>query len=381
MARQRKRSVHGSGSVYQRQSDGRWVAKFKLEETGKYKELYASSEREANEKLQEALFQQKQGTLAIGRQQTVKQFLEYWLEDVYKASVRLNTYVNCRVIVHKHLVPGLGHIKLQKLTAQQIQAFYAKKLRSGASASRVKAMHAALHRALEHARRIKLVGTNVSADVDLPRQEQPQIHPLTLEQVQLLLQKVKEHRLEALLVLALATGMRKGEILSLRWSDVDLEKGMLRVCRTLNYMAQYGFVEGEPKTQGSRRTILLPRFVIDILRRHRADQLESRLMAGVQWVDHDLVFCNKKGGFIVHTTLLYHFSRLLNEAGLPHVRFHDLRHSAATLLLSMGVPVKVVQELLGHSKISMTLNTYTHVLPSMQKEAVDKMEGFLRQQP
>jgi integrase len=220
----------------------------------------------------------------------------------------------------------------------------------------------------------------VCDDVVLPRQEQPKIHPLTPEQAQLLLQKMKDHPLEVLLTLTLATGMRKGEILGLRWADVDLEKGTLHVAHTLNYIARYGFVEGEPKTQGSKRTILLPQFVIEALRRHRTAQLEVRLMAGALWVDHDLVFCNKQGGFIVHTTLLYHFSKLLKEAGLPQVRFHDLRHSAATLLLSMGVPAKVVQELLGHSRIGMTLDTYSHVLPAMQKDAADKMEGFLRQQ-
>ncbi len=380
MTRQRKRSVHGGGSVYQRKSDGRWVAKFKVEETGRYRELYAQSEKEAYKKLQEALFEQKQGILATGPQQTVKQFLEYWLEDVYKGAVRLSTYENGRVIVNKHLVPGIGHIKLQKLTTQALQSFYAKKTKAGTSASRIRAIHVLLHKALDHAKRIKLVGSNVCDGVELPKLTKPKAQSLTPEQAQLLLQKGREHHhLEALLTLALATGMRKGEILGLRWADVDLEKGTLQVHRTLNYMAHHGFVEGEPKTESSRRQIMLPPFVVETLRRHRTAQLEVRLAAGANWVDYDLVFSNKRGGFIYHS-LLYHFYRLLEEVGLPHMRFHDLRHSAATLLLSMGVPAKVVQELLGHSTINMTMNRYSHVLPSMQKEAVDKMDLFLRQQ-
>src|SRR5229473_2938875 len=149
MARRRKRSVHSGGSVFQRK-DGRWEAKFKVEETGKYKSLYAASEKEAYKKLQDALFEQKKGTLATGPQQTVKQFLEYWLEDVEKPAVRLNTYVNNRVVVHKHLIPGLGHIKLQRLTASQLQSFYAKKLKEGTSASRIVRFNAILHKALDH---------------------------------------------------------------------------------------------------------------------------------------------------------------------------------------------------------------------------------------
>src|SRR2546425_3987402 len=148
MARQRKRSVHGSGSVYQRSSDGRWVAKFKVEETGRYKELYAWSEKEAYQKLQDALFEQKQGTLATGPQQTVRQFLEYWLEDVYKPKVRLVTYENHRMMIYKHLLPTLGHIRLQKLTVQHVESLCAKKRNEGLSTGTVRHMHAVLHKAL-----------------------------------------------------------------------------------------------------------------------------------------------------------------------------------------------------------------------------------------
>jgi integrase len=376
--RKGKQRGHGEGSIYQRK-DGRWVASIVLEDHSR-KYYYGQTRKEAHEKLKNAQLEYEQGILATGPQQTVQQYLEYWLEDVHKAKVRLGTYDAYRTILNRHLIPELGHIRLQKLTTQLVQSFYAKKQKQGYSASRVRAIHAVLHRSLEHAKRIKLIGSNVCDGVELPLSEQHEIQPLTPEQARLLLQKVREHHLEALLTLALTTGIRKGEILALRWRDIDLQKGTLQIRRTLSYMAHYGFKEGEPKTAKSKRKIALPPFVIETLKRHHTVQLEARLQVGEDWVENDLVFSNKRGGFIVPMTLANHFTRLLVEIGLPHIRFHDLRHSAATLLLSMGVPAKVVQEILGHSNFSTTMDIYSHVLPSMQQEAMGKMDDLFRQQ-
>lgn len=375
MARKKQARRPGEGTVYQRK-DGRWVCEVTLEDHSR-KQYYCKTEKEALEKRRIALNELSQGVLATGPQQTLKQYLEYWLEDVYKISVRVTTFRNCRVIIYKHLIPGLGHVKLQKLTAQMVQSFYAKKLRDGATASRVKNIHATLHTALEHARRIKLVSMNVCADVQVPQREKPKQQPLTPKQARLLLQKVREHQLEGLLTLALTTGMREGELLGLRWSDVDLETGLLRIVRTLTYVTGYGCVEGEPKTAKGKRNIILPQFAIDVLKRHRAVQLEKRLKIGAAWVDRDLVFPDNDGDFLISSTLLGRFYKLLKEIGLPRIRFHDLRHSAATLFLSMGVPMKVIQELLGHSSITITADIYSHVLPSMYREAMDKIGGFL----
>src|SRR5947209_1469813 len=241
MARKKQTRRPGEGTVFQRK-DGRWVCEITLEDHSR-KQYYFKTEKEALERRRTAVNELAQGVLATGPQQTLKQYLEYWLEDVYKVSVRLNTYRNCSVLVHKHLVPGLGHIKLQKLTAQQVQSFYAKKLKSGTTTSKIKTIHVALHTALEHARRMKLLTLNVCSDVELPRQEKREKQPLTPEQARLLLQKVREHQLEGLLTLALATGMREGELLGLRWSDVDVNKGTLQVARTVTYIPGHGFVE------------------------------------------------------------------------------------------------------------------------------------------
>ncbi len=376
MARQRKKSVRGGGSVFLRK-DGRWEAKFKVEETGRYKSLYAATENEAYKLLEDAKYQQKQGTLATGRDQTVKQFLEYWLQDVEKpASRRLNTYIDIENIVRLHLIPDLGHMRLQTLTSADLQSLYAKKMRGGTSASRIVSINRVLHKALKHARFLKIVGVNAAQGIKLPHVEKYKGPVLEAEQARLLLEKAKEFDLDMIIALAVVTGMRRGEILGLRWSDIDLVKGELRVERTLNYKGNYGFFENDPKSETSKRLIILPRFMIDMLHAHYERQSEFKAAMGADWVERNLVFTSKNGKFIVPNTLLRHFYRLLEDMGLPPMHFHDLRHSAATILLSMGVPANVVQELLGHSDVAITLGIYGHVLPSMRRETVDKLEGL-----
>ncbi len=202
--------------------------------------------------------------------------------------------------------------------------------------------------------------------------------PLTLEQAQTLLRSVREHRLEVLLAMAVVTGMRRGELLALRWSNIDLEHKTLLVLHTVDYIPKYGYVETEPKTAASRRLISLPSFLIDMLKQHRVQQLKQQQKQGDSWENRDLVFPDLHGGYFNPNYLLIMFKKLLKEAGLPHMHFHDLRHSAATILLSMGVNMKIIQELLGHSDIAITLGKYSHLLPTMQKEVAEKWDDEFR---
>ena len=370
MAKQRG---HGEGSIYQR-SDGRWAASLTLEGR-KRKTFYGKTRKEVQEKLRVALHEQKQGTLATGQQQTLKQYLEHWLE-VHKQAIRLTTFVRYRSIVNKHLIPVLGHILLQKLTPLKIQDLYTQKLNEGLVPKTVITIHGVLHKALDDAVRWNLVARNVSDAVSLPRLIRSEIQPLSREQAQKLLEVARGHRFEALLTVALVTGMRRGELLALRWQDIDLERRSLQVRRTVSLIHGHGYIETEPKTAKGRRKIVLPQPVVEVLKQHRAHQLEPRLKAGDGWHDHDLVFCNIYGDYLHPDRMVERFQQLLKEAGLPHLRFHDLRHSAATILLSMGVHAKVVQELLGHSNISMIMDIYSHVLPSLQKDAMDKWDDL-----
>jgi integrase len=319
-----------------------------------------------------SIFEQRQGTLATGPNQSVKEFLEYWLENIKGPGIRLGTRLTYGYMINKHLIPGVGHVRIQNLTTHQLQLFYARKMKAGVSVVYLHRINGVLSQALSQAKRIRLVGRNVAEDVELPHSDDYEGPVLNEKEARLLLEKARERGQEALIAMAVITAMRKGEILSLRWSDID-EKGVLHISRTLHYYAKYGFVEGDPKSRSSGRDIVLPQVIIGLLQRHRVAQLELRLKAGSSWIERDLIFCRDNGDFIISTSFWYQFCKLLRDAGLPHMRFHDLRHSAATILLSMGVPPHVVQELLGHADIRTTLGIYGHVIPKMRQDAADKM--------
>jgi integrase len=211
-----------------------------------------------------------------------------------------------------------------------------------------------------------------------------EIQPLNQEQIRRFLAAARGHRLEALFVLALATGMRKGELMALKWQDINFSTGMLQVRRILTHMpaklhGKGGYVEAEPKTERSRRSIAIAPFALEKLKEHHVRQLEAKRKAGPLWQENDLVFCSSVGGHL-HTSrdVFVQFKRLLQQAELPAIRFHDLRHSAATMLLSLGIHPKVVQEMLGHSQIGMTMDIYSHVLPTMQAEAMSKLNDVLQ---
>jgi integrase len=374
----RKKSTYGGGSVYRRK-DGRYVASIKNPVTGTRIERYGKSQKEAEKLLEDIKFEIRQGTLATGPRQTVRQFLEFWLEDVHRPKIRPGTYRGHRAIIYNHLIPAFGNVQLSKLTPGQVQALYARLQREGMTPGGVITVHAVLHNALKYAVKTSLVAQNICDRVEIPRAQKHDVNPLTGEQVRMLLDVAKGHKFEACLCVAATLGLRRGELLALHWSDVDLENRLLYVRYTLTREPGKGQRESEPKTASSRRKILMPRFVADVLRQHRLQQMKIRLEVGEKWVDHDLVFSNRFGGYISEHNLYWHFHALLKKAGLPPMRFHDLRHSAATVLLSMHVHPKVVQEILGHSTIRMTMDTYSHVLPSMQQDAVDKLERFFRQ--
>ena len=376
--RKRRRRAYGSGSLFYRPDRKRWVAQIILEE-GRTRQRYFKTQEAAADALNEMLYELKRGMLVTEKDQTVRQHFERWLE-VHKTKVRWSSYLQYCRHVRKHILPILGHLSLQRLTARDIDALYARKLEAGLSPSSIGDIHMIIHMALKQAVRWRLITRNVSDDVTPPRETQPnRRQALTPEQAQELLEAAKGHRLEAMITLALATGMRRGELLALRWQDIEYQHKCLYVRRSASRLPG-GYRVTEPKTASGKRRITLPQFVIESLQQHCVRQIEAKLKAGSQWEEHDLVFCNIYGRFLSTQSLYVLFSSLLEKAGLPHIRFHDLRHSAATILLAMGVPANVVKELLGHSHISITLGIYAHVLPSMQQEAMDKLDDRFGQQ-
>lgn len=370
--------ARGEGSVTHRK-DGRWQTSMPLG-GGKRKYFYGETQSEALEKLHVAQEQQRQGKLATGRQQTVAQFLEEdWLEKVHRNRIRYNSHKTYRGHLKNHVLPAFGHVKLQNLTAYQIETLYSKMQQKGYKAETIRSIHSMLHKAFSDAVRWKRLSHNICDDVQQPAAEEYEMHPLTKEQAKLLIETVKGTELEAIIPLALGTAMRAGEILGLLWSNTDLIEQVIHIKKTAYRVINQGMVSAEPKTVKSKSKVNLPQFVVDALLAHRERQAEKRLKAGDRWKEYDLVFTNRVGGYMSHEYYLgKKFKETLKKANLPEMRFHDLRHSAATILLVMGVHPKQAQEILRHSNISTTMNRYSHVLPSMQRKVMDDLDTFFK---
>ncbi len=367
-----------SEGTIRKRPDGRWEGRLILE-NGTRKSLYGKTRAEVVRQLDQAKRDREQGVTASSGHQTVGQYLTSWLADVKQHQVGRSSHYRYSRNVRLHLVPGLGTHPLAKLTAQMVQSFYARKLEQGYASATVQHMHMTLHDALDDAMQMGLVHRNVAAVVQAPRILRAERMVLSEDQARALLVAVEGERLEALIVLTLATGMRRGELVALRWADVDLEATTLWVRRTLTCTDQ-GYEWSDGKTRHSRRMIALPATVVEALRRHRVQQLQERLHLGDAWAENDLVFADEIGGrlplYRLHSAGW--FGKMLRRAGLPSIYFHDLRHTAATLLLARGVNPKVVSEMLGHSSVAITLGLYGHVTPHMQRQAATTMDAVLR---
>jgi integrase len=309
---------------------------------------------------------------------TLGAFLEAWLTDVVRLSVRPRTYASYRYVVGLHLTPALGDITLAALSPADVQAFLNAKAASGLSPRTVAYLRGVLRGALGHAERMDLVSRNVARLAKPPRIPRRPVSPLSAEQARTFLAAIRGDRLEALYLVALGVGLRQGEILGLRWPDVDLEAGTVTVRHAL------ARIEGElmlvePKSATSRRVVPLPALVREALVAHRVRQAQEHLPLRPEPPDPfaELVFTTTLGTPLDGISVTRRFQRILVAAGLPRQRFHDLRHACASLLLAQGVPARVVMETLGHSEISLTLNTYSHVLPSLGREAALRMDEVL----
>ncbi len=365
--------ANGEGTTFRR-ADGRWAGSLTLGQ-GKRRTFYGPTQKAVQDKLLAARKTIDNGLPLSSDRQKVGPFIEQWLRDVAAPTVRPSTYTRYRQLLASHVAPALGHLPLAKLGPQDLNALYGK-LSQRLAPRTVGHVHRVLHRALRDALRWGLVARNVCDAVSPPKVQRPEMQTFTPEQARALLAAAEGDPLEALYTLAVTAGLRQGELLALKWRDFDAEAGRLSVCRSVRYVSGQGSVVGEPKSVRSRRNVMLAPLAVAALKRHRARQTEQRLRA-VFWEDNDLIFPNEVGRHIEAENLRRRsFRPLLGRAGLPAVRFHDLRHTAATLLLLEGVHVKVVSEMLGHSAVSLTLDVYSHALPSMQADAAAKMEAL-----
>jgi integrase len=372
------RRGNGEGTIGRRK-DGRWEGRYYVptEDGPKRKVIYGKTRAEVSEKLTKALSDRANGIVYDNENITVGEYLDVWLKRSVYGSVRQSTYDRDTNLVNNHIKPVLGSLKLKKLNSAHVQNFYRNRLDTGLSASTVRKIHDILRRGLAQAVDWYLTQRNVADVVKPPRPVPKEIVALSTDETRRLLDAAAEDRLEALYVLAVHTGMRQGEMLALRWQDVDIENAVLSVRRTLTRRGgKIAF--GEPKTKKSRRSIRLTPQAVDALRAHLERQLRDMEILGDHYQDQGLIFTTDTGAPIIPSNLRQRsFTPLLKRVGLPHMRFHDLRHTCATLLLSRGVHPKFVQELLGHATIAITLDTYSHVMPSMGDATAKAMEDAL----
>jgi integrase len=372
--RKLRKRHYGVGSIYQRRSDGLWCGVISI--GGRQKRLYGKTSAEVGAKLAAVRTELGKGTLPPGRAPFVAEFLRMWLETSVKPRVRPLTYAGYKVNVEKHLIPSLGKIRLDQLTPLHVQQMMNDRLSRGLSTKSVAYMQQVLRTALGLAVKWDMVSRNVARLVDRPRIERKPINPLTPDEARRFLAAIRGHRLDALFSVALALGLRQGEALGLHWNDIDFSAGTLRVSHQLQRIGGKLTLVA-PKTEKSRRTLVLPAMIVERLREHEKRQAAERLWSGSKWNETGLVFANRNGEPTQARHVIEQFHEALRDAGLRRIRFHDLRHSCGTLLLVQGVSPRVVMEVLGHSEIALTMNAYSHVVPELQREAAQRMQSIL----
>lgn len=310
---------------------------------------------------------------------TVNEYLNQWLEIAAKPKLRERTYVEYSNLLNRYVKNILGNKKLAEVQPLDVQALYTHMLAKGLSARTVKYTHNVLSSAFKQAIKWKLIMQNPVAQAELPKQTKIEMKVMSPEESKLFLEVASKHRLGVFFHLMLLTGMRPSEILGLQWEDIDLEKHLVIVQRSVVWRTKgSGWYFSQPKTLRSNRNIPLSNLLIVDIKEHRHKQLEERLKEGSKYENHNLVFATSTGKPFMQRNIIRYFKEIIKESNLPKtLRLYDLRHTCATLLLFANENPKVVAERLGHASVTLTLDTYSHVLPTMQKAATDKLEEIL----
>jgi integrase len=361
-------------SVWQR-DDGRYEVRVSLPDGRR--SVYGETRKEVLAKARTLQQEAEQGTYIAPLKETIAEHFRQWV-TLKRMTWEYGTYANNKIAVENHIIPALGSMRLQQLKTIHIQTLYANLQTKGLAASTIRRIHTTLRGALEYAvREGKLFKNPVNA-VQCPKMEEKEIRYLTTEEIERLIKAARHHPLGCLFILAVATGMRRNELLALQWDDLDLERGMLQVKHSLAYHnvdgAGYSYATKTPKSRGSKRAILLPTFAIIALRNHSAQQSETRQKAK-EWHDLGLVFPNIHGLHRCPPAMCQAYRLFLQNAGIADANFHAIRHGHATSLLEMGENPRVVQERLGHSDVRTTLAIYGHVAPTMQQQTITKLDA------
>lgn len=366
---------NGEGGITKRK-DGLYMARYTVQTAmgTRRPTIYGKTRKEVAEKLNEALAGRNKGFSFDASKITIGQHMDHWLSDTVRDTVRQRTYERYEQIARVHIKPALGRVKLKALTPAHVRSLYRAKLDEELSPRTVQYIHVTLQKALSQAVTDGVIPRNAASAVKAPRPVKKEIQPLSPAQARAFLSMAREDRFAAFYVVAVHCGLRQGELLGLKWEDLDLEAGSLQVRRTLSE-TRTGHRFELPKN-GKGRRVKLTAGAVTALKHHRKLQLEERIRLAEGWEDHGLIFPNQVGRTMNSKNLSARsFKKILKRAGLPEtVRVHDLRHTCATVLLARGVHPKFVQELLGHKNISITLDTYSHVLPGMGDTAAGEMD-------
>ena len=377
-----KKRANGEGSIRKRK-DGRWEGRYTAghdPETGKaiYKNVLGRSQAEVKEKLKQAIGEIQALDITKAGKYTVGEWMEVWFQDYAKIKVRPSSHQTYQGYIQNHIRPNIGDIPLEKLTSLDLQKFYKKLLTQGRvdrveakgqpkglSAKTVRNIHQILSSALKLAQEQRLILSNPAEGCALPRMEHQEMKTLTTVQLASFFREARDSGVFELYYLELATGLRRGELLGLKWEDIDLERGDLRVRRQVSRI-NGEVVEAPLKTKNAYRTLPLAEDTVSVLKEQR------KKVGNSPWV-----FPSPNGGPISPDSVLHMLHRVLKRAGLPKVRFHDLRHTFATLALQNGVDVKTVSGMLGHFSAGFTLDTYAHITSAAQRQAAQTMGSVL----
>ncbi len=349
--------------------------------TGKRKQksyTVYGTKKEAEKFLTEKLRELDMGTIIEDKIMNFGEYLDFWLKNSCKDKLSINTYEEYELKVNKHIKPCLGNIKLDSLKPLQIQNFYTLKMGEGLAERTIISFHKIIHRALEQAVKWQIVRLNVSNGVDKPKVKKNKTQVLNEKEVKELLEKAKKTKLYVPIVLGAYTGMRRGEILGLTWDNIDLIKGRITIEKTLS-STKKGIVFTGTKTETSNRTIAISKNVIKVLKYNKTKQLEDKMRLGNLYIDNNLVCCKENGDFLNPKNFSRDFHNLVVNSKIKNIRFHDLRHTHASLLVKLGVHPKEVSTRLGHSDIGITMNLYSHIYEETDIETANIFEKLVNQ--
>lgn len=368
-----------TGSIIKRGKTYTIIFDIGYDETGKRKQKTKGGflrKADAQKALNEMISKVQNGAYFESSSETLAVFLKTWLNNYVEKNLAVNTIAGYRTLIEKHIIPCIGKIQLRMLKPATIQSFYSYAMDKGLSATTVLYAHRVLHKALKQAVRLQLIQSNPADAVEPPRKQTYKSNVLSESAAKQLINAAQGSEIYMSVLLGLMMGLRRGETLALRWSDFDFEKHTISVSHSARRGKDGTLILDDTKTKKSQRTLVMSDALMAIFKNEQLQQREARL-SNPQYNPDNLISCRKDGSYLSTSVLNNQFRKLLAAYGLPHIRFHDLRHTYATLLLKHNIPAKIASERLGHSNIGTTLNLYSHVNTEMQSEAAIALDSIL----